>query len=405
MKRRDFLVASASVAGSLLPGVASAQSKPCPQPTLGIDTGQSATTPCGSTTAEADWQSRISGSGVVWYHDFRSDNEVNAFRWSGSLSNGNDPGALGSNATYCRRISTDGITGNCLEIVRPTGSTDGAMWWRPFSPIQGGTTTGNGRGVGQDDPGAGGTIAPNAYAATQNGNQISSWLNKGFYANPKYAGTVPNSTFDGNDYYIQARVKIDPNRISTSLNRALNPGKLFFFTRTDLSLTPQEIVIESYCPGSDTTKDYFGMYRSGGMELYSDAPSSTYGNQPGTTYGTVGSKICQLDNSGGQAVNCWYWPLGQWTTVLWHVTNGTAAALDGSSSDANTHMEVWVAGPGATSYTKIWDEANVALPFDLQWGHNALICAAYMNGANMNQFYQRYCQIIFSKQMIPCPQV
>lgn len=349
-----------------------------------------------------DFANRRSGSGVVWWHDFQSVNEVNNFRWSGSLSNGNDPGALGTNATYCRQRTDDGITGCCLEIERPTGSTEGAMWWRPMSPFQGGTTSGNGRGVGNDDPGAGGTITAQAWSPTQNGSQTNQWA-RGFYANSTNTGAVPNSTFDGNDWYLQARIKISSSRISTSLNRSLSPGKLFFFTRCDRSLTPQEIVIESYTPGTDTTKDYFGMYRSGGTELYQDTTGT---NQVGSSYnGGVGDLTCQLNNNGGREANCWYWPLDQWCTVLWHVQPGTASALDGVSSNNDTTIDAWAAKPGQTSYTQIWHQTGVKLPFDTQWGHSAIICAAYMNNASMNDFNQRWCQIIFSKQTIACPQV
>lgn len=357
-----------------------------------------------SITALQDWNNRISGPGVVWYHDFASSNEVDAYRWSNSLSNGNDPQALGSNSTFCSWMSTDGITHGCLRIERPTGTNDGAQWWRPFSPFVGGTTSGNGRGTGNDDPGANGTITPQAWPHTQNGSQTSTWA-RGFYANASSpgVGTTPNATFDGNDYYLQARIKISSARIATSLNRALSPGKLFFFTRCDRSLTPQEIVVESYTPGTDITKDYFGMYRSGGTELYQDTTGT---NQVGSSYTSgIGTGTCLLNNSGGQEANCWYWPLDQWCTVLWHIQPGTAAALDGTSSDNNTQVDAWAAKPGQTTYTQIWHQTGVKLPFDTQWGHSAVICASYMNGASMNDFDQRWCQIIFSKQTIPCPLV
>src|SRR5688572_26582707 len=55
---------------------------------------------------EADWQARIGGPGVVWYHDFKSDDEVNAFRWTGGYSGGNDPLAVGSReAPLVRRVA------------------------------------------------------------------------------------------------------------------------------------------------------------------------------------------------------------------------------------------------------------------------------------------------------------
>ena len=50
--------------------------------------------------AEADWRLRSGQDpaqpqpGVVWFHDFRSDAEVDAFRWTGGV--GNDPRGNGT---------------------------------------------------------------------------------------------------------------------------------------------------------------------------------------------------------------------------------------------------------------------------------------------------------------------
>src|SRR5690606_27585523 len=73
-------------------------------------------------TAEQDWLIRSGQDsnnpqpGVVWFHDFRSDAEVNQFRWTPGYMGGNDPLAVGSNSqapvpTNTRRITTDGIPG------------------------------------------------------------------------------------------------------------------------------------------------------------------------------------------------------------------------------------------------------------------------------------------------------
>jgi len=120
MKRRDFLAASAGLAGSVLPVLSRAQTRPCPPSPVSVDGGQGSTTVCIQGDAEADWQERISGAGVVWFHDFRTDDEVNNFRWTPGYGNGNDPLAVGSAyAKYVRRITTDGITGGgCLEIFQ-----------------------------------------------------------------------------------------------------------------------------------------------------------------------------------------------------------------------------------------------------------------------------------------------
>lgn len=408
MKRRDFLVTtSAGVAGALVPALGKSQSRPCPPPSVSAQGGGAAGTSCTPANSAADWQNRISGPGVVWYHGFESDHEVNAFRWTPTFGSGNDPGATGSSlAKLVRRITSDGSDKgsgpSCLEIVRPAGSNDGSVWWRPFSPMVGGTTTGNGRGVGNDDPGAGGSIKARAYNPTSGGNQISSWSG-GYYGNIRYAPNPPSGDFDGNDFYFQCRVKIDPNRIAGG-NASTDVGKLFYFTRTDRSATDQEIVVFSGHPIGG--KNYFSMYRSVSPSLASDSPGvSVHGDQPGTQFGSAGDGICRFDNSGGRLANCWSWPANKWVTVLWHIRNGTQSGSLGSGNANNdTLVEVWVAEEGVTTYTKIWGQAGVDLPFDMQYGHNALICSIYHNGENMPvQFYHRYDQLIFSKQFIPCP--
>jgi hypothetical protein len=410
MKRRDFLMWSSSVAGAFVPLLSRAV--PCPPPSVSARNGTSATTPCAAPTdLEADWQARISGPGVVWYHDFRLDTEVDNFRWTPGYGSGNDPKAVGSsNAKYVRRIANDGIGGTgCLEIYRTAGTNDGSHWWRPFSPIVGGTTSGNGRGSGQNDPGANGSITARSYSPTDGGGQISGW-DGGFYGNAAYQTQEP-SAFDGTEYWLQVRVKMDPNRI-TGGNEDTTVGKLFYFTRTDRSLTSQEIVTYSGNPVNG--QNYFSMYRSGSPPLNTDSPgTATRGDQPGTQFGTVGDKTCRYDNSGGRLANCWHWPAGQWATIMWHIKPGKNANGQfpgtGSSDPVGNHdtlIEVWVAAPGAKQFTKIWYQPDADVPWDVMGGHNAVICSIYQNGSNMPQaFYHRYDQIIFSKASIPCPQV
>lgn len=338
-------------------------------------------------TAVADWQSRISGPGVVWYHGFESDNEVNNFRWTPGFSSGNDPQAVGTaRAPLVRRITTDGSvkssggTTSCLEILRLAGSADGSNWWRPMSPIQGGTTTGNGRGAGQNDPGAAGTITPKAFAPTSGGSQTASW-NGGVYANP---AEQTGSSVDGTEYYMQARVKIDARRTQGAANLGVTEGKLFYLTRTDRSNTDQEIVIESYHPGGGGNA--MSAYRGGGyVHLYQDAGASN-------------------PQVGSESGSLWTWPPGEWATILFHVRPGTMSGGLGSlTGNGDTLFEVWVARQNETSYTKIWSQ-NIDLSFDVLWGHNAVICDTYHNGETMTEFYHRYDQLIFSKQFIPCPQ-
>jgi hypothetical protein len=345
----------------------------------------------------ADLAARTSGPGVVWFHDFASDNEVNNFRWTGGYGSGNDPLDAGTTRPQgtCRRITSDGITGQCLELIRNTGSSDSKDFWRPLSPIQGGTTTGNGRGAGNNDPAANGTIALKSYAPTDGGSEIATgtW---GVYGTKSGGGP-----FDGSDYYVQCRVKLDPRRQQgTNINE--DSGKLFYFTRTDRSNTDQEII--TYAGTQGTSQTYFRMYRGAGYIALDQAPpgTATQGYQPGNEVG-----ICNLGGGGaGNIGNCWHWNNGAWDTIMYHIRNGTmSGGLGSQTSNSDTLIEVWAAHDGETEYTKIWNQPNAPISYDLVWGHSAVILSIYHNGDALTQFYQRYCQLIFSKDFISCPQV
>lgn len=368
------------------------------------------TPPPVSANAEADWLLRSGQNpsnpqpGVVWFHDFRTDDEVNNFRWSSNV--GNDPRSVGNTASYVRR--NDGIPGtggSALEIVRPAGSTEVSVWWRPFSAIAGGTTTGNGRGVGKNDPGANNTVSVKSYNPGD-ANAIANWW-KGFYGHKNHWPDASAGTFDGDEYWVQVRVKTDPNRILGG-NQNTTIGKMFYFTRTDRSLTSQEIVVDSAFPIGGL--NYFNMYRSGSPPLDQDLPGvSVLGHQPRAN--TAASGLCRFDNDGGRLANCWHHPAGQWATLMWHIKPGTNAngqmPSSGSEPSGNhdTLIEVYVANPGEKSFRRIWNQPQANLPFDVVGGHNAVILSTYQNGENMPlPFYQRYTQLIFSKAPIPCPQ-
>ena len=384
MKRRDFLAGTTALVGAGIPALTQAQTRPCPPSRLSIEGGSTSTTACTTGSADADWQLRSTGAGVVWCHDFRSDAEVNAFRWTSAY--GNDPRAIGNGRSdRVRRITTDGIGGGaCMEIFRVAGTQEtGSHWWRPLSPIVG---SGNGRGV--DDPGANGTIQPMAYAATDGGGEIQYFPERGFYGHSSYhTGNV----FDGNEYYLQMRVKMDPRRAQSGMPAG---GKLMYQTRTDVSLTTQEIV--TYSGGhvsANPTKNNFQMYGGGDMNpLYSKGGGSSTNRQPGSELGQC--------NPTATPNTCWAWS-GGWDTVLYHLRLGR----DGVAGE--TLIQVYAAHAGETSYTKIWDMVwansyGSGHPF----GYNAIILSSYTNSLNCpSDFWHRYAQLIFSKAFIPCPQV
>ena len=336
-------------------------------------------------SAELDWQGRIAAPGVVWYHDFRSDAEVNQFRWA-SAAGGNDPTASAPDSQYVRRVTSDGIAGGgCLEYIRPAGTFEpDAAWWRPWFPISGAQ---NGRGV--DDPGNG--IALRNWTPAGNPNALVN-APYGYYGNSSYHAAHPGQ-FDGTEFWLQMRVKVDYARAAT----ATQGGKILYMTTNFQSLTSQEIVlypdIRTMPSGPGGKAIFFRMYRSGGSPLDQDPPGdSVQGQQPYSDLGT-----CNVVNNQGA---CWYFS-GGWDTVMWHIRPG----LNGNN---DTLIEVWAANPGQPK-RRIWYQTNADLPFDSAAnrpkGQNTLLIVPYFNGLNaVQQFSVRFTQMIFSRLDIPWPQ-
>jgi hypothetical protein len=359
-------------------------------------------------TAEASWLTRSGGASVVWAHDFSSANEVNNFRWTPAF--GNDPSAAGTNASWCRHITTDGIpgtTGKCLEIIHGGGQTDGAQWWRPFSPMQGGTTTGNGRGASSPDPGASGALTRQAWTPTNTnqterfGSNTNLSLNnpKGVYAH----SSVTGPGIDGNEFWLQMRVKIDPTRFVTGTVTAAGGGgtdgvgKILFLTHTAQSNTLQELVTNQ----SFVHRMYRGGDSQGLASLYHGIANgaNAYAQQTNSDFGSC------LDYRLGP-VGCWQWS-GGWDTVMYHLQPGQPGVVDGPS--ANGRLRVYASHAGTTTRYKIWDQvfATYGGLFEHDSGWSAVLLASYVNafqGYTVNTpFYFRYAQVIFSKAEIPWP--
>ncbi len=348
MDRRQFLTNSVAATGLLLSGGRFSQAaQPCPPNLVGAGAGSGGAA-C-RIAAEQDWESRIAGPGVVWYHDFRSPAEVDAFRWSGGYSSGNDPLDVARPNTV-RHITSDGITGDgCLEIVRAAGRNDPSDWWRPFSPM---TAPGNGKIA--DDPGARGTIPVVTWNPTDGGNQTST------YSGGDY-GPASTGSWDGDIFWLQLAMKFDSRR----RDAGLAGGKITYLTRTNFSLTAQELV--TYYKGG--TAPDFSIYKAGSPEVPSNLPNVPH-------------------------------IFDEWAHYLYKITPG-------DENQPETGIEVWRVAFGDSGYTKIFETFVEAIDYndccDKAW--NALICSAYHNGLNLPEFWQRYDQIIFSKNFIPSPAV
>jgi hypothetical protein len=344
--RRQFLTGTAAASGLLLSGAVAAQTRPCSPVLSGSSGGPGGSEAECRIGAEQDWDARISGPGVVWYHDFRAASEVDAFRWSGGYSGGNDPLGVARPNTV-RHITSDGITGGgCLEVFRAAGRNDPSDWWRPFSPL---TAPGNGKAA--DDPGANGTIPVRSWNPTDGGSQTSGWSGGDY-------GPTSTGSWDGNEFYLQMAMKLDSRR----RDAGFSGGKIIYLTRTNRSLTAQELV--TYYKNSRN----FSIYKAGSPEV----PSNL-------------SNVPHI--------------FDEWAHYLYKI-------IPGDEHRPETSIEVYRVAIGETTYTKIFETFIEAIDyndaFDKAW--NALICSGYHNGGSIStDFYQRYDQIIFSKEFIPVP--
>lgn len=338
-----------------------------------------------------DWNARISGPGVVWYHNFQTAAEVNAFRWVEAY--GQDPGDT-RDPGKCIWSPEGFAGGGSMKQIRLAGSVESqSNWWRPFAPLTGAS---NGRGV--NDPAANGTLTLRSMVAVQGQETIRNMGNFGYYGSATYAG---QGGFDGTEIYIQARVKMPAARIQGA-NANVSGGKLFFFTNNRQAFSTQEIVTMSgWSDGGSPAKNAFQMYRQGGQSLPNDE-SPFLGYQPGGSVGLVGNG--QANWADSTRANFWTWPGDTWVTVLFRLVPGT-------SGGGNTTIEVWVAEIGETSYRRIWSQRHANITFqgagdatNGNSGYNALICDTYVNAINMNPgFTNQWTQIIASKQWIPPP--
>ncbi len=345
------------------------------------DDGTELTTPCDLGDADADWEFRSGQPGVVWYHDFRTDAEVDNFRWAGGV--GNDPGDT-TLPGRCVRNASDGITGGgCLELIHPVGRGGAPGWWRPFSPLSGES---NGRGI--DDPGAGDTLAIQPWDPSNRSENER--FRRGYYAHPSYIGAdgFASDQFDGSEFWLQFRIKMDPNRY---LDGTPSAGKLSFLATTQQTLN-QEIVQMNPRNGVATWYTNFGNSPDTGQRMGRD--QGYRGKQPGGDYDS-----CSLDTGAG----CWIYSGGEWVTWLYHLVPGQDGVKD-------TLFEAYVARQGQTDYELVFSYLNTINFSGANTGHpkgyNAFQPSNYMNGQNSSvQWYQRYDQIVFSRQFIPCPQV
>jgi hypothetical protein len=293
---------------------------------------------------EADWLYRSTLDGVVWAHDFRNAAEVSQFRMDGTLHDLSGTLKPGT----CFQDTGDGITGGaCLQVLRLAGDNDPGTWWRPMAAVDNNGQPGN-------DLAAQGDVTVRAWNPVHN----TEWSRFNF---PDFGNYGPPSTgsWEGEHFWMQVQYKLDPRRLAASFPG----GKIVYHTRVEQSLTAQECV--TYYKGGSAPN--FAIYKAGSPEIPNEIAA-----------------VPHIFN--------------EWVTYLYRFAPG-------DENQAETIIEVWRQRHtiGEKEYTKIFQARSE--PIDYQdiypkaW--NACLFSGYHNNATLPEFWQKYDQIIFSRQWIP----
>jgi hypothetical protein len=207
---------------------------------------------------------------------------------------------------------------------QPTAWSSGAAvgldsdggWARPLSALVAGDN-----GQGQDDAAAGGSVKRRQFRVSS-GQSVSSLIynfRTGYYGHADYhsfyrSWNGETEIWDGDELYLQFRVKIDPRRLDSGNEGA---GKLWFLHMMGKG-GAQQLVMNS----PDVGRRRFSIFTN-----YGSSPNSRLTGQ-GVGVADAGyesympnskwERTCVVGDTSG----CWEWPLGEWVTLLLHVKPG-----------------------------------------------------------------------------------
>jgi len=189
-------------------------------------------------------------------------------------------------------------------------------WARPLSALVAGDN-----GLPQEDAAAGGRQRRREFhtSGSQTVTNLIYNFRTGYYGHRDYHDFYStwngvSDLWDGDELFIQFRVKIDPRRLNPGNEGA---GKLWFLHMMGKG-GAQQLVMN--CP--DATRRRFNIFTN-----YGSAPNSRLtGQGDGVTGATYQSympnsrweRTCVIGNTDG----CWEWPVDEWVTLLLHVKPG-----------------------------------------------------------------------------------
>lgn len=207
-------------------------------------------------------------------------------------------------------------------------------------------------------------------------------------------GRVFYDTYDGEEFWLQWRMKIDSSRFTPTPTVPASAGKLFYLQT---------------CNGSSACQLYFNLKpstRGRVMQIEHDGQSA------------IGSRVVPLYDNGAP-FEC---PVDEWWTYMIHIK----PSRTNTAADTNTDgtLELFAQAPGDTSWRTLY--SNTAFPFHYSFppdwagseasttnppGWNSFSARQYPNhyvsssssGATTATNAAHYTQIIFSSQPIPLP--
>lgn len=206
---------------------------------------------------------------------------------------GNTVYFAGRGCNYSEANATGGIAPKAFLAGTVIGKDNHGGWGRCFSALD---AASSGRGVADEG-------SPKRSKLPRSNVTTGYYADPFYHTHPEFAGTE----FDGEEFHIQFRCYIDPNRLAPDVEG----GKLFFIDPH--AGGGQQQIVGSGPSHDDATVGIFGDF---GAERY--APSNLY--QPitrpdGTT--TSNFPTCKVNKK----VGCYQWP-GDWFTVNIRVRPG-----------------------------------------------------------------------------------
>lgn len=349
------------------------------------------------TTAAADWATRTSAAGVLWAHRFQSATDVTRWQTADPMTGQTFESGRGV-------IAGDGcLRQTVLQRASPGGGS-AIAWRRPLQPQPGDI----------NQPGV--PVGSGASCLSLWNSAIMHGIMHPDYNGVPVGSPARTGVMLGSDLYLQFRVRYSPGHFASGMPYA----KMMYVTCNYQDPSQEYVLRSTSYIGSNLALPT--MYTSW-EQMFNSGLEDPQSNGPGFGLKEPGySATCAADNPAG----CWVWPENEWVTVQLHLKPGHQYGSTTLSSPANdgsrdTQIEMYVARPGETSYTRIFQKLNYVWAFDDGSQNGSSPTARHPYGWTWMQFnpytggaqwaaqpedtWNEFDQVICSLQPIACPQV